>query len=243
MGACCPTYYVNASAVDCWATMCPGNSTTVDTDFYTTAPGNGIIAGNAACVTCKTTPSSCFRDTQSLWRDHCLQSGDSQFAKMLTSKSTDIVIQKGTNKHVDAYSAFMDNSRFLKTTLDSQLQAKGVKTLYVAGIATDVCVKWSVRDALSSATGNYTVKVIADASAGIFAGTGTANQAEADAYFTQQGATVVQTADVLAMTCPSGASSSGSSSGVALSGSVRASSASILGAAVMLIWQLVCNMD
>jgi len=133
---------------------------------------------------------------------HVARPLDSKFAKALTADPTDVVIQKGTNQYVDAYSAFMDNSRSLRTALDSELQAAEIDTLYVAGIATDVCVKWTVRDALSSLTGNYTVKVISDASAGIYAGTGTTSAADADKWFVEQGASIVSTSDVLAMECP-----------------------------------------
>lgn len=229
--SCCPTFFVNKSAVKCsgdGATWCPAD------DYYTKAPGNGIITDNPACTTCKTTPASCFKDTQSMWLDHCLSTGDSEFAKNLTSKTSDIVVKKGTNKFVDAYSAFMDNSRFLKTSLDATLQADGITELYIAGIATDVCVKWSVRDALSSETGNYTVKVIEDASAGIYAGTGVASAAEANTWFTTQGASVVKTADVLAMKCPAGTTAGTTASTTATTGttlvshSMRASAASMV---------------
>jgi len=225
--ACCPTFFLNSSAVDCTASWCPSST------YYTTAPGNGIITDNAACTTCATTPASCFHDTQSLWKDHCLQSGDSAFAGDLTTETTDVIVQKGTNKFVDAYSAFMDNSQFLKTSLDAALQTAGIDTLYVAGIATDVCVKWTVRDALGSKTGKYTVKVIGDASAGIYAGTGVANAAAADTWFAAQGATVVSTADVLAMNCPEATSGSAGTSGAAsgstlTSMSIQASPTSLL---------------
>jgi len=195
--SCCPTYYVNKSAVDCTSTYCPAAA-----DFYTKAPGNAIITGNTACATCASDPSQCFSDIQSMWSDHCLQNGDSAIAENLTKEATDLIVQKGTNKYVDAYSAFMDNSGNLKTTLDASLQAAGIDTLYVAGIATDVCVKWTLRDAFSAKTGNYTIKVIKDASAGIYAGTGTANEAEAMAYFENLGATVVTTEEILATKCP-----------------------------------------
>jgi len=220
--SCCPTFHVNKTAVDCTATHCPAD------DYYTKAPGNGIITGNTACTTCKDTPASCFKDMQSMWLDHCLQTGDSGFATELTSMATDVVIQKGTNKYVDAYSAFMDNSGNLKTSLDAALQAAGVTTLYVAGIATDVCVKWSVRDALNSKTGKYTVKVISDASAGIWGlGEGTNSKTEADTWFAAQGATVVTTADVLAMACPAGATTAGATTTDVTTGT-PASSASLV---------------
>lgn len=104
---------------------------------------------------------------------------------------------------MDAYSAFMDNSGNLKTSLDATLQQHGIETLYVAGIATDVCVKWSVRDALGSRTGNYTVKVISDASAGLpYGATPTELHDLALQWMQEQGASLINSTEVLAMGCP-----------------------------------------
>merc|ERR1712224_426255 len=102
------------------------------------------------------------------------------------------------NQYVDAYSAFMDNSKTMKTELDAELKAAGIDTLYVAGIATDVCVRWTVADAL--ADGGYTVKVITDITAAVLG-----DQANFDAAVTAMvdgGATSMTVADVLAMECP-----------------------------------------
>ncbi|CAE8635824.1 unnamed protein product [Polarella glacialis] len=158
--ACCPTVFLDKSKVDCSAKLCAP-----DTWDYT-VNNSAFVASNPACTKCKTEPASCFEDVQAMWTDHCEQTGDSGFAPM-TKKATDIVVQKGKNIYVDAYSAFMDNSGNLKTELDATLQKNGIDTLYIAGIATDVCVKWTVRDALKSSTGNYTVHLITDATAGL----------------------------------------------------------------------------
>jgi len=136
-----------------------------------------------------------------MWTDHCLQTGDSGFPTTLKGKiNAQTVVHKGTNQFVDAYSAFMDNTKTLKTKLDDELIAKGVNTLYITGIATDVCVKATVTDALGSNTANYTVYVVRDATAAVLG-----NVANYDAALTDMastGATLVTTADVLAMKCP-----------------------------------------
>merc|ERR1711972_1181190 len=166
------------------------------------ANNEAFVKTNFACKQCADDPASCFSDVQAMWTDHCLQDGDSTFPPTLTKKDTDIIVQKGGNVFVDAYSAFMDNSQNLMTSLDKTLQSHGVDTLYVAGIATDVCVRWTVRDALGSKTSNYTVYVISDASAGLAVGaTPTALHDEALVKMREAGATIVTSEQVLATAC------------------------------------------
>ena len=50
------------------------------------------------------------------------------------------IVHKGGNPNVDSYSAFFDNAKLGKTTLDETLKAEEVGDVYVCGIATDVCV-------------------------------------------------------------------------------------------------------
>jgi len=192
--SCCPTYYLNNnSRTDCDTVLCPPSTWDYAVNMA------DIITGNAACTQCMTNPSSCFSTTQAMWTDHCLQTGDSTFPPSLITQSDDIIVQKGGNQYVDAYSAFMDNTQNLKTSLDQSLQSEGINTLYVAGIATDVCVHATVRDALSSLTGNYTVKVITDATAAVLGNE--ANYNNAIAEMTTFGATMITTADVLSEPC------------------------------------------
>jgi len=193
-GACCPGYYINSSKYNCSEVLCP------PTGWDYAVNNTGIITNNAACTTCKDTPEACFETDQAMWTDHCLQSGDSTFPPMLDKRAGDTVVQKGGNQYVDAYSAFMDNTASLKTDLDATLASKGVTTIYVAGIATDVCVQWSVRDALSSKTSNYKVKVIKDATAAVLGNMDNYNAAVK--FMEDQGAEVVTSTDILAMSCP-----------------------------------------
>jgi len=195
--SCCPTYYIeNYSRANCDTKLCPP-----DTWSYTGA-NSGIITGNTACTTCKTNPETCFNTTQAMWTDHCLQTGDSTFPPSLVRDDNDLIVQKGSNLYVDAYSGFMDNTQNLKTELDSVLQTKGITSLYIAGIATDVCVMATVRDAFHSKTGTYAVKVIKDATAAV-----QGSQANFDKAIQDMigfGAEMITTADVLNMACPTG---------------------------------------
>jgi nicotinamidase-related amidase len=195
--SCCPTYYLtDYDRTNCSTTLCPPVS------FKYEGNNAGIVTKNTACQTCKTSPDSCFDTTQAMWTDHCLRSGDAGFPPSLVKKADDVIVQKGKNQYVDAYSAFMDNTQNLKTELDSVLQANGITDLYVAGIATDVCVHATVRDAFHNQTGKYTVKVITDATAAV-----QGNQANFDKANKEMkgfGATMVTTAEVLKMSCPGG---------------------------------------
>jgi len=194
-GACCPTYHLNKTSLDCATTLCPP-------DGWDYAVNNSdIITDNQACVTCASNPEQCYTMYQEMWTDHCLQDGDSTFPTTLIKNASDTVVQKGWNKFVDAYSGFMDNTQTLKTALDDMLQSKGISTLFIAGIATDVCVQWTATDALGPNTANYDVKVIKDATAAVLGSE--ENYKAAIGTMAAAGAEILTTADVLAMQCPS----------------------------------------
>ncbi|CAK9023914.1 Nicotinamidase (Nicotinamide deamidase) (NAMase) (Pyrazinamidase) (PZAase) [Durusdinium trenchii] len=192
--ACCPLAYVNRSEVTCNGIFeyCP------DESFYNNVT-NPMINGNPACTTCRDTPDQCFGMTMDLWLDHCLQDGDSAIASSLVVKEGDVIVQKG-HRYVEMFSAFMDNTKNYKSALDKTLKDAGVTEIYAAGIATTHCVRWTVEDAANLL--GYQANIIMDASAGIW-GTPTsyANEAEAIADFQRQNITVLNAADILAMTC------------------------------------------
>jgi nicotinamidase-related amidase len=157
-----------------------------------------------ACSICAATPDECFETTQAMWTNHCLMGGDSNFPPGLIIDTGDIIVKKGGNKYVDSYSAFMDNTKKLKTPLDSILKENDVQTIFVVGIATDYCVYYSAIDALSL---GYDVFVVLDATRGIAPDT-------VDAAITDMrtnGAVMLNTSDVLSMICPGGDTSTGSS--------------------------------
>ena len=58
------------------------------------------------------------------------------------------VVHKGINPEVDSYSAFFDNAKLGKTSLEEMIKDEEVCDVYVCGIATDVCVGNSTNDRL-----------------------------------------------------------------------------------------------
>ncbi|MFP4047377.1 MAG: bifunctional nicotinamidase/pyrazinamidase [Bacteroidales bacterium] len=102
---------------------------------------------------------------QVLWPDHCVQNTPgAEFHKELKTIKTQAVIRKGFRKHIDSYSAFYENDFKTKTGLTGYLKDRGIDTLYVGGLATDFCVKWSVIDGCKE---GFKVYVIENAIKGI----------------------------------------------------------------------------
>ncbi len=87
---------------------------------------------------------------QILWPDHCVQyTQGAQFAADLDQTTWDKVFQKGTEVSVDSYSGFYDNGRRKDTGLSEYLRSKNVDEVFVVGLATDYCVKYTALDAVS----------------------------------------------------------------------------------------------
>lgn len=86
---------------------------------------------------------------QILWPDHCVQgSRGADFVKDLDTKSIDKIFRKGTDKTIDSYSGFFDNGHKKATGLGDYLKEKNVAEVYVTGLATDYCVKFTALDAV-----------------------------------------------------------------------------------------------
>jgi len=96
---------------------------------------------------------------QKLWPAHCVggEKG-ADFAANLNVEPYDIIIKKGTVSYVDSYSAF--GNKLENTSLNQILKALGVKTVYVAGLAYDFCVRYTAEDARKH---GYNVYVVEDA--------------------------------------------------------------------------------
>lgn len=87
---------------------------------------------------------------QILWPVHCVQeSKGAEFHVDLGRNSWRGVFRKGTDKTVDSYSGFFDNGRRGDTGLGDFLNGNGVDSVFVCGLATDYCVKYTVLDAVS----------------------------------------------------------------------------------------------
>lgn len=96
---------------------------------------------------------------QILWPTHCVQdTHGAEFASGWNFHKVHEVFCKGTDRKIDSYSTFYDNGHLRTTGLEAYLKGKGVTDLYVAGLATDYCVKYSVLDALKMGFHVYVVK-------------------------------------------------------------------------------------
>ncbi|CNE56311.1 bifunctional nicotinamidase/pyrazinamidase [Yersinia nurmii] len=84
------------------------------------------------------------------WPVHCVQhQPGADFHPHLNNSAIQQVFRKGQDPEIDSYSAFFDNGRRAKTELDDWLKAQSINRLFIMGLATDYCVKYSVLDALA----------------------------------------------------------------------------------------------
>lgn len=106
-----------------------------------------------------------FYGQQVLWPNHCVMgSRGAEFHPKLDTIRTKLVIRKGFRPDIDSYSAFYENDKKTSTGLTGYLRSVGVETVFVCGLATDFCVKWTVLDALKE---DFFTFVISDAIKGI----------------------------------------------------------------------------
>ena len=97
---------------------------------------------------------------QVLWPVHCVaDTHGAELHEALDRSRVRKVFQKGTDARVDSYSGFHDNARRRSTGLGEWLRGEGVTTIYVLGLATDYCVKFT---ALDGKTDGFDVYLIED---------------------------------------------------------------------------------
>jgi len=102
---------------------------------------------------------------QVLWPDHCVQETQgAAFHPDLNTRQTQLIIRKGFRKQVDSYSAFFENDHTTPTGLRGYLHDRNIDSLFVTGLATDFCIKWSVLDGLKQ---GFRIRVVEDAVRGI----------------------------------------------------------------------------
>ncbi len=106
-----------------------------------------------------------FKGHGGIWPPHCVQ--DTEGAKfhpdLKIPLDNKFIISKGTSRDFDAYSGFQG------TILDQLLKERGIKRLFVGGVATDYCVKNTVLGGLNL---GYQVFVLEDAIKGVEANKG-----------------------------------------------------------------------
>ena len=85
---------------------------------------------------------------QTLWPDHCVQGTQgAAFHPQLATQRAEFVIRKGFRREIDSYSAFYENDRRMPTGVAGYLRERGLRRIFLAGLATDFCVHYSAVDA------------------------------------------------------------------------------------------------
>ena len=129
---------------------------------------------------------------QVLWPAHCIQgTPGADFVQGLNLQAIDKIIPKGTDPEIDSYSGFFDNGRRKETELHNYLQQQNVTEVYVIGIATDYCVKFT---ALDAADLGYKTFLIEDACRGVDLNPGDIDKALTEMQ--EKGVAVVQSQEL-----------------------------------------------
>ena len=157
--------------VDVQIDFCPGGALPVPDGDRIVAPLNRVAAcfaaGGLAVVASRDwhpPVTRHFSGYGGIWPPHCVQdSPGAAFHPALHLPEGTLVISKGSDPDSDSYSAF-DGRSTDGSSLKGILAARQVRQLYVAGLATDYCVRSSVLDARKA---GLEVTVLTDAIAGV----------------------------------------------------------------------------
>lgn len=105
-----------------------------------------------------------FKKFGGVWPVHCVQNtkGAKFHPKLKLSKEA-IILSKGMDPQIDSYSAFQADDQNGMSFINL-LKVLGIEELYIAGLATDYCIKSSAIDALRN---GFKVKLLMDAIKGV----------------------------------------------------------------------------
>lgn len=105
-----------------------------------------------------------FKKFGGIWPAHCVQkTKGAEFHPKLKLPKETIILSKGMDPQIDSYSAFQAEDANGQPFLNL-LKILGIEELYVAGLATDYCVKSSCLDAIKFC---FKVKLLTDAIKGV----------------------------------------------------------------------------
>jgi nicotinamidase/pyrazinamidase len=102
---------------------------------------------------------------QTLWPDHCLQHSEgAALHPDLDVPHAELILRKGFRRDIDSYSAFLENDHVTPTGLAGYLRERGLKRLFLCGLAYDFCVRFSAIDGKQL---GFETLVIEDATRGV----------------------------------------------------------------------------
>ncbi|HYZ92124.1 MAG TPA: nicotinamidase [Actinomycetota bacterium] len=134
--------------VDVQNDFCPGGALAVPSGDDVVGVINGVMPlfGYVVATQDFHPPGhSSFTEQGGPWPVHCVQgTPGADFHARLQLESVDEVVQKGTDPQTDGYSGFAG------TDLAERLGARGVRRVFVAGLATDYCVRATAIEAIEN---------------------------------------------------------------------------------------------
>jgi nicotinamidase/pyrazinamidase len=84
---------------------------------------------------------------QTLWPEHVLQHTEgAAFHPALSIPHAELILRKGFRRHIDSYSAFLENDHRTQTGLAGYLRERNLQRLFLCGLAYDFCVRYSAID-------------------------------------------------------------------------------------------------
>jgi nicotinamidase/pyrazinamidase len=144
--------------VDVQNDFCPGGALAVPGGDEVVAPINRVMplfALVAATQDWHPRDHVSFAERGGPWPVHCVAgTPGAELHPGLNGSEIDLFVRKATEPEVEAYSGFGG------TNLAEQLRARGVRRIFVAGLATDYCVKQTALDATAA---GFEVVVLTDA--------------------------------------------------------------------------------
>lgn len=96
---------------------------------------------------------------QVLWPDHCIQgSPGAAFHPTLNLNRAEAIFRKGMDIAIDSYSGFYDNGHRRSTGMAGYLRERGVREVFICGLAGDYCVYYSAKDAISEGFRTFVIE-------------------------------------------------------------------------------------
>lgn len=105
-----------------------------------------------------------FKENGGPWPLHCVKDTKGSEIHKDLNIGCCAVIKKGLDPKVDSYSAFWDNHKAHKTELDDYLKEQGITDVDVVGLALNVCVAATAKDAVEA---GYKTRVLLEGCKGI----------------------------------------------------------------------------
>eukprot|EP00117_Sycon_ciliatum_P049657 scpid87762/ scgid35168/ Nicotinamidase; Nicotine deamidase len=123
------------------------------------------VDGAAVCEFSTVSFSDPPLDGVSVFPVHCVaDTWGAELHKDLQVRSSDVTVRKGSHTERESFSAFADNTQLSETHLANTLRHASITDVFVCGLAYDVCVSWTARDAVRRGFRTFFVE---DAAAGV----------------------------------------------------------------------------